>query len=249
MAKEGFENNNKNRFCPNGSNCYSGVDGYIEHLAMYLAKGDPGNIMLAASFATGPAYAYSYGDDVSNVVGLQKRNGEFYDLCNQMLISGSASQYETKKDVVCDIYRYIFGNVITDTEEHNGDTWIQSGTEAKDGIWLHFGTIDAEQLGIKGLNVSTQSGALNALDMTKEAQSYLASIRSEIGAQQNRLEHTIANENNVIENTTAAESRVRDTDMSKEIVQNSMQDILSQAGISMMSQANQSNQGVLSLLQ
>ena len=87
------------------------------------------------------------------------------------------------------------------------------------------------------------------MDATHKAISILNESRAKIGAQQNRLEHTIANENNVIENTTAAESRIRDTDMSKEIVQNSMQDILSQAGIAMMSQANQSNQGVLSLLQ
>ena len=75
------------------------------------------------------------------------------------------------------------------------------------------------------------------------------SNRSGIGAQQNRLEHTINNENNIVENTSAAESAIRDTDMAKEMVNLSLQNILAQAGQSMMAQANQSNQMVLSLLQ
>lgn len=78
---------------------------------------------------------------------------------------------------------------------------------------------------------------------------YVSELRSTIGAEQSRLEHTIANENNIIENTTAAESQIRDTDMAQEMMQNSLMSILSQAGIAMMAQANQSNQAVLSLLQ
>ncbi|MDD6429416.1 MAG: flagellin, partial [Lachnospiraceae bacterium] len=70
-----------------------------------------------------------------------------------------------------------------------------------------------------------------------------------LGAVQNRLEHTIANLDNVSENTQSAESRIRDTDMAKEMVQYSKNNILAQAGQSMLAQANQSNQGVLSLLQ
>ena len=73
--------------------------------------------------------------------------------------------------------------------------------------------------------------------------------RSALGAIQNRLEHTIANLDNVVENTTAAESQIRDTDMATEMVKYSNNQILAQAGQSMLSQANQSNQGVLSLLQ
>ena len=69
------------------------------------------------------------------------------------------------------------------------------------------------------------------------------------GALQNRLEHTLNNVNNISENTTAAESRIRDTDMAKEMVAQSMNNILMQAGQAMLAQANQSTQGVLSLLQ
>ena len=72
--------------------------------------------------------------------------------------------------------------------------------------------------------------------------------RSALGAVQNRLEHTIANVDNVVENTTSAESRIRDTDMAEEMVEYSKNNILAQAGQSMLAQANQSNQGVLSLL-
>ena len=73
-------------------------------------------------------------------------------------------------------------------------------------------------------------------------------MRSNIGAQQNRLEHTYRNVTNVAENTQAAESRIRDTDMAKEMVELAKQNILEQVGQSMIAQANQSNQGVLALL-
>jgi len=92
---------------------------------------------------------------------------------------------------------------------------------------------------------SKMKGAITAIT------SALASIskqRSALGAVQNRLEHTIANLDNVVENTTAAESRIRDTDMASEMVNYSKNNILAQAGQSMLAQANQSNQGVLSLL-
>lgn len=73
--------------------------------------------------------------------------------------------------------------------------------------------------------------------------------RSALGAIQNRLDHTIKNLDNVVENTTAAESQIRDTDVAEEMVRYSNNNILQQAGQSMLAQANQSNQGVLSLLQ
>ena len=72
--------------------------------------------------------------------------------------------------------------------------------------------------------------------------------RSSLGAVQNRLEHTIANLDNVVENTTSAESRIRDVDMAEEMVEYSKNNILAQAGQSMLAQANQATQGVLSLL-
>ncbi len=106
-------------------------------------------------------------------------------------------------------------------------------------------------LGIKGLNVKDDSGkaATYAIDAIADAVAKVSSQRSALGAVQNRLEHTIANVDNVVENTTSAESRIRDTDMAETMVEYSKNNILAQAGQSMLAQANQSNQGVLSLLQ
>jgi len=98
---------------------------------------------------------------------------------------------------------------------------------------------------------SASSGQANMKAAIAKITKALASIskqRSALGAVQNRLEHTIANLDNVVENTTAAESRIRDTDMASEMVNFSKNNILAQAGQSMLAQANQSNQGVLSLL-
>ncbi|MDD5999750.1 MAG: flagellin [Lachnospiraceae bacterium] len=87
------------------------------------------------------------------------------------------------------------------------------------------------------------------MDAVNTAMEKLSENRSKIGAQQNRLEHTIDNENNIVENTTAAESRIRDTDMAEEMIAFSKGSILEQAGQAMLAQANQSNQGILNLLQ
>ena len=108
--------------------------------------------------------------------------------------------------------------------------------------------MNASRLGVKRLSVENDFGAIHALDATKDALSTISTHRSELGAFQNRLEHAFNNNMNVAENTTAAESAIRDTDMAKEMVTYSNNNILAQAGIAMMSQANQSNQGVLAIL-
>ena len=92
------------------------------------------------------------------------------------------------------------------------------------------------------------TNAQAAIKTIKEALAMVSSQRSDLGAVQNRLEHTIKNLDNVVENTTSAESSIRDTDMATEMVKYSNNNILAQAGQSMLAQANQSNQGVLSLL-
>ena len=103
-------------------------------------------------------------------------------------------------------------------------------------------------IGISGVAVSTVSKASAAIISIKNALASVSKQRSDLGAVQNRLEHTIANLDNIVENTTAAESQIRDTDMATEMVRYSNSNILAQAGQSMLTQANQSNQGVLSLL-
>ena len=116
-------------------------------------------------------------------------------------------------------------------------------------IVVNIDSMSAAGIGVKGLKVDTEDDATAAIDRIAEAVQKVSSQRSTLGAVQNRLEHTIANLDNVVENTTSAESRIRDTDMDQEMVNFSKNNILAQEGESMLAQANQSNQGVLSLLQ
>ena len=166
-------------------------------------------------------------------------------------------------------------NIGTDEDKaasvvHDGDgkfTITQGFVEVKDGLSfnLHVGadadmtnkiaveieSMSAAGLGIRGIAVGGVDDAAStyAIDAIADAIQKVSVQRSALGAVQNRLEHTIANLDNVVENTTAAESRIRDTDMAEEMVEFSKNNILAQAGQSMLAQANQSTQGVLSLLQ
>ena len=118
-------------------------------------------------------------------------------------------------------------------------------------INVSIDSISSDGLSIKGLTVAgkTSAPATRSIDTIADAIKKVSSQRSALGAVQNRLEHTIDNLDNVVENTTSAESRIRDTDMAEEMVAYSKNNILQQAGQSMLAQANQANQGVLSLLQ
>jgi len=149
--------------------------------------------------------------------------------------------------------RFLRANLITnsyDSTTGNGVT-IQAGSKA--GVEIPINFVDATKKGLKltdpEIDVSTRDGALSAIGRVKDAIGIVSGYRSYFGATQNRLEHTIANLDNVVENTQAAESRIRDTDMATEMVLNTKQNVLEQAITSMMSQANQSAQGVLALLQ
>jgi flagellin len=128
---------------------------------------------------------------------------------------------------------------------------LQVGAEANQSITITIGNMDASTLAISAVDVSGSdaTGANSAIDSIKTALATVSTQRSNLGAVQNRLEHTITNLDNVVENTTAAESAIRDTDMAEEMVKYSNNNILTQAGQAMLAQANQSNQGVLSLLQ
>jgi len=126
---------------------------------------------------------------------------------------------------------------------------LQVGAESGQYIDISINKMSASGLGIGAtFSVSSQGAASAAIGTIKTAIKSLNSQRSALGAVQNRLEHTIKNLDNVVENTTAAESQIRDTDMATEMVKYSNSNILAQAGQSMLAQSNQSNQGVLSLL-
>ena len=125
---------------------------------------------------------------------------------------------------------------------------LQVGALEGQKISISISTMNAKALGVASLSVASFGAAGSAMTKVQAAISKVSTQRSALGALQNRLEHTIANLDTTSENTSAAESRIRDVDMAEEMVEYSKNNILAQAGQSMLAQANQSTQGVLSLL-
>ena len=128
---------------------------------------------------------------------------------------------------------------------------VGADTTAENKIEVSLESMSAKGIGVNGLQVNgtDSSNADAAVKTIATAIQKVSTQRSALGAVQNRLEHTINNLDNVVENTTSAESQIRDTDMATEMVKYSNNNILAQAGQAMLAQSNQANQGVLSLLQ
>ena len=128
---------------------------------------------------------------------------------------------------------------------------VGADTTSENKITVTMQSMSAKSIGVDQLKVTGKdsTNADAAVNTISDALAKVSKQRSALGAVQNRLEHTISNLDNVVENTTSAESRIRDTDMAEEMVSYSKNNILMQAGQSMLAQANQQNQGVLSLLQ
>lgn len=130
------------------------------------------------------------------------------------------------------------------------DLFLQVGseTDSQNAIGIKRYSLSAEAIGLDGICSGTKQEALESIDKFKNALGNVSQMRSYYGALQNRLEHTIKNVDNVMENTQSAESSVRDTDMATQMFRHSNLNILSQAGQSVLAQANQSNSGVLTLI-
>ena len=132
------------------------------------------------------------------------------------------------------------------------DFSLHVGADSSDDnkINLNISSMGARGLGVNGLTITgdNDDNATAAIDVVADALERVSAQRATLGAVQNRLEHTIANLDNVVENTTSAESAIRDTDMATQMVTYSNNQILAQAGQAMLAQSNQANQGVLSLL-
>ena len=141
------------------------------------------------------------------------------------------------------------GSALTQ-ENLNFALHIGADADGTNKIAVEIGQMSAKGLGIRGLNVLDNSGAAGtyAMDAIADAIQKVSDQRAALGAVQNRLEHTIKNLDNVVENTTSAESQIRDTDMASEMVKFSNNNILMQAGQAILAQANQANQGVLALI-
>lgn len=147
-------------------------------------------------------------------------------------ISGSTISYDPKADASKGLTLQI------------GDT-----ADNFNQLTVNVGSMSAKALGIGDIDISTQAGAKSAVQKIKDAINSVSSTRGDLGALQNRLEHTINNLSVTAENMTAAESRIRDVDMAKEMMNYTKNNILVQASQSMLAQANQLPQGVLQLLQ
>ncbi len=151
---------------------------------------------------------------------------------------------------------------LLDTSTASGKFTLQIGANAGQTLDVSFADMQADALkleadvsgkgatsGVKDINISTRAGASGAITNIDGAIAYVSSQRAQMGANQNRLEHTINNLNVTSENLTAAESRIRDVDMAKEMMEYTKNNILSQAAQAMLAQANMQPQGVLQLLQ
>ena len=139
-------------------------------------------------------------------------------------------------------------NAATKVDDLEFNLHVGADSSDTNKIGVNISSMSADGLGVSGVKVTSEKNATDAIDVIAAAIQQVSKQRSDLGAVQNRLEHTINNLDNVVENTTAAESRIRDTDMAEEMVKYSNLNILAQAGQSMLAQANQSNSGVLSLL-
>ena len=153
------------------------------------------------------------------------------------------------------ISSYITKNTAEVTQDLSFSLHVGADSARTNKIETNIQSMSSAALGINklssklvGIVDETGDNATDAIDVIADALQKVSTQRSALGAVQNRLEHTIKNLDNIVENTTAAESAIRDTDMAEEMVRYSNANILSQAGQSMLAQANQSNQGVLSIL-
>ncbi len=207
--------------------------------------------MLVASLTSGTTYtavekkAISDDEDVLSVKDAYKMMADELTKASSIgaddkavVTSNNSGSFEIKQGTV----EYV--------DKLNFNLHVGADADMTNKINVDIASMSAASLGVKGLNVSDDTGmsATYAIDAIADAVAKVSAQRSALGAVQNRLEHTIANVDNVVENSNAAESRIRDTDMADEMVSFSKNNILAQAGQSMLAQANQSTQGVLSIL-
>lgn len=183
-------------------------------------------------------------------LSVQAANGT-NDTTDRSSINDEIQQLKTEIERVGNTTQFNKMNILDGTFSNGANKLLQVGANANQTIQID---IDALQSVVGSslktdLKTETATNAQSAITVVQSSIEKLSKLRSKLGAVQNRLEHTVANLDNISENTQSAESRIRDTDMAEEMVQYSKNNILQQAGQSMLAQANQANQGVLSLLQ
>jgi flagellin len=183
-----------------------------------------------------------------NELAVKGENGTL-TASDRSYINSEVKQLMSEIDRVASTTTFNEQNLLTGTVNGSGKFDLQVGAEAGQHISLTIKAMSCSKIGLAATeNANSVDACKNLNKATKNAIKAVNEQRSTLGAVQNRLEHTISNLDNVVENTTAAESAIRDTDMATQMVKFSNNNILAQAGQSMLAQANQSNQGVLSLL-
>ena len=236
----------------NGNELASKASGVVSGTVTDISLGD---YTLQSSGASGVANAgsISFETDINASLTVNDSNGDEVG----SVTSGSATD-ASASGVSSEISVDGFGNFEVGTDlvsgasddidvTNNGAT-LQIGANEDQNTVAAMNNMSSEALEVNNVDLTTQSGANSAIATIDDAIEQVSAERSKLGAVQNRLEHTINNLNTSQENLTAAESRISDVDMAKEMMNMSKQQILSQAGTAMMAQANQMPQGVLQLL-
>lgn len=183
-------------------------------------------------------------------LSVQAANGT-NDTTDRSSINDEIQQLKTEIERVGSTTQFNKMNILDGTFSTGANKLLQVGANANQTIKIDINALQSVVgSSLKGdLKTETATNAQSAITVVQSSIEKLSKLRSKLGAVQNRLEHTVANLDNISENTQSSESRIRDTDMAEEMVQYSKNNILQQAGQSMLAQANQANQGVLSLLQ
>ena len=229
------------------------ADGYqfLEQLNWKTADGKNGYDVTVAVDKS-EAQLYDGQGNAVSAVGLRdyyNQFGVYRD--NALYADKEGSRAVDTKSIVS----YVNKTITRVADDLSFSLHVGADSDSTNKITAKIQTMTAASLGIDvlkrsqaGIVDATGAKATDAIDVIADALQQVSTQRSALGAIQNRLEHTIKNLDNVVENTTSAESAIRDTDMATEMVKYSNNNILAQAGQSMLAQANQSNQGVLSLL-
>jgi len=156
-----------------------------------------------------------------------------------------ANYYEAK---VGESMTFVFGKYVAASNAINDSVMAQVGANSGQTAWISMGDMRCKALGIDMVDISTRWGAVTGIETINNALQAVSHQRASLGAMQNRLEHTIKNLDTAAENLQASESRIRDVDMAKEIMEYTKNTILQQASQAMLAQANQAPQSIMQLL-
>lgn len=229
----------------------------VETQAKSSAQVDGAYMIVRVADADGTATGISSGDfKVIGPDGKELTSGDGFTLAADKITVGAtligaaasltASNIQNMK--VGESITFVFSKFEAASNDLGNSIMTQIGANAGQTAFISVGDMRAAAIGVDKIDVSTKFGAQTAIETVNNAISKVSSQRSSLGAVQNRLEHTINNLGTASENLTAAESRIRDVDMAKEMMSFTKNNILQQAATAMLAQANQQPQGVLQLL-